>query len=234
MPAFVDSSQLVTMKPITVVAPIIGADGDIVKGLLEANRLEVIEKPLPSGRAYLKIESSTTAVPASPQPEETPIVKVRGPEVSLEEDEIASALDLRKDEVATMVFTLRHTEPKDALQSLQNLLGITKKSASFSVVEVQNSPILIITAKFGLINYFRKLLSIIDVPLQEPERIVQIIDVQNAYADELSQTIDTFLQQGRGGERAAPVPRSPGPPPARRRWPRASPRGAGGARPMST
>src|SRR5262249_49329471 len=150
----------------------------------------------------LNVESSQGPVPGgSEEPTPTQIVKyIEGKAEVIERKEI-EIKGVRPDEIATMVFTLKYTQPTDAITSLNNLIGGQKtavKSKAFSIVDVKNSMMVIITAKFGLLNYLAKLLSIIDVPVKEPERIVQIIDVEHADADEMVQLILSFLQ-GRTG-----------------------------------
>ncbi len=225
LPVFVDSTQLANMKPITIAAPIRDADDEIVKALLRSNRMEVNIEELGNGRQVIKVTSLTAPATGGEAQNEMPILDVDQSRVRKITDEVGDVdqLGLEQDQLATMVFHLRHVEPKDAIDSLTKLLGGSSaakaRQSGFSLVEVPNTKIVIITAKFGLINYFRKLLSIIDVPVPESDRIVEIVDIEYAYADELVATIESFLEQGRLGRRTGGSV--------------ARPAGSGGARPSS-
>ena len=206
LPVIVDSTnpQLQTQS-LLIAAPMFNITADIVIALLKANKFLVTREKLTSGEVVLNVQSQQGGVAAGGgEPKANPLIQVEGggqvqrvPEVLISEIE-----DIRPDEISTMVFTLKYTLPSDAILSLNSLIGGTKGGASrtpaFSIVDVKNSMLIIITAKFGLLNYLEKLLRIIDVPIREPERIIQIINVENADADELSGLIQDFLS-GRGG-----------------------------------
>jgi general secretion pathway protein D len=115
------------------------------------------------------------------------------------------------DELATMVFTLKYTPPTDLLNTLNSLVGSTTgargaaaaRSKAFSAVEIRDTMMLIITAKFGLLDYIKKLISILDVEVKEPERIVDIVRVEEADAFELVSIIENFLGQRTAGLRSS-------------------------------
>ena len=189
---------------ITITAPIKDADADIVRAILETNNFLVTRNVLPSGKEIIKVESNVQGAAAQGEPRENKVIKVEGgkAEVFGGDDTTEVDLQLQPDEIATMVFTLQFTEPTDAITALNSLISGAKtagRSRAFSIVDVKNSMMVIITAKFGLLDYLRKLLRIIDVPIHEPDRIVQIIEVENADAEELVQVIETFLQARTGG-----------------------------------
>ncbi len=204
LPVIIDSTnQQAQQQKILIAAPMKGVTAEIVIALLQANRYLVTRQVLPSGEEILNVVSQQGAVQGPDEPKQNPLLRVDGAKVEEFADVLTSEVtSVRPDEIATMVFTLKYTQPTDAIQSLNSLIGGQKgaKSQAFSIVDVKNSMLVIITAKFGLLNYLAKLLSIIDVPLKEPERIIQIIDIENADADEMMQLIQTFLQgRGSGG-----------------------------------
>lgn len=216
LPVFIDSTnQAIQQQKILIAKDIKNATGEMVIALLQANRLLVTRQVLPSGEEILNVVSQQGAIQGPEEPKENPLIRVDGSKVERFKELLTSEVTtVRPDEIATMVFTLRYTQPADAIQSLNNLIGGAKapaKTQAFSIVDVKNSMLVIITAKFGLLNYLAKLLSIIDVPIKEPERIIQIIDIENADAEEMVQLIQTFLQGrgtgtrlNRGGPIAAP------------------------------
>jgi type II secretion system protein D len=224
LPVIVDSSnQQALRQTITIATRMEDVTGDIVAAILQANRFLVSRRVLPSGQEILSIEPSQAAVPAPDEPQETKILEVREGIAELIDATVTAELqNIRPDEIATMVFTLKYTQPADAITSLNSLISgaagkQTARTKAFSIVDVKNSMMVIITAKFGLLNYLQKLLTIIDVPLKEAERIIDIIDVENADADELTQLILQFLQGRTGGAtrlgaRAQAVPTQPGQP----------------------
>ncbi len=229
LPVIIDSTDPnVGKKPILIAAKMDDVTADIVIALLQANKFLVTRQVLPSGEEVLNVVSQQGAAPAPGEPVENPLLRVDAGKVEAIPDQLSTVTSVRPDEIATMVFTLKYTQPADAIQSLNSLIGGSKgqaavKTQAFSIVDVKNSMLVIITAKFGLLNYLAKLLSIIDVPVKEPERIIQIIDIENSDADEMVQLIQTFLQgrTGAGGRfggargvTGAPVPGQPGQPTA--------------------
>lgn len=205
LPVILDSTnQQIAQQKILIAAKMENVTGDIVIALLQANRFLVTRQVLPSGEEVLNVVSQQGAIQGPDEPKQNPLIRVDGSRVEEFEELLTTQVtSVRPDEIATMVFTLKYTQPADAIQSINNLIGGAKggaKTQAFSVVDVKNSMLVIITAKFGLLNYLGKLLAIIDVPVKEAERIIQIIEVENADADELVQLIQTFLQ-GRGGSR---------------------------------
>ncbi|HZN57810.1 MAG TPA: secretin N-terminal domain-containing protein [Planctomycetota bacterium] len=208
LPLILDTTnQAAVDQPITIVSPMKSVTADIVIALLQANKFLVTRQVLASGEEVLNVVAQAQAAPGPEEPRANPLIRIDGPRVEQVSDTITERVtQVRPDEIATMVFTLKYTQPADAIQSLNNLIGGAKGGAArtqaFSIVDVKNSMLVIITAKFGLLNYLAKLLSIIDVPVKEPERIIQIIEIENADAEEMAQLIQTFLQgrgQGVGG-----------------------------------
>jgi type II secretion system protein D len=203
LPVIVDSrNQQVLKTSITIAAPLESVTGDIVTALLKANGFLITRQLLPSGEEVLNVESSQGPVPVGQEePSPTQVIKVNEQNAEVVKGGVVRVEGVRPDEIATMVFTLKYTQPTDAITSLNNLIGgpkVAVKTKAFSIVDVKNSMMVIVTAKFGLLNYLAKLLSIIDVPVKEPERIVQIIDVEHADVDDMVQLILSFLQ-GRTG-----------------------------------
>ncbi len=198
------TNQTFLDQPVTIIAPIHDADEELVKALLKANNINLFRERLKNGREIFRVES---AQPASTRPSEPK------PIVILKPDQLDTAI-LKPDEFATMVFTLRHIAPRDAIQGLQSLIsgssgsrvgssrggaaGGVSISKSFSMVEIENSQMLIITAKYGLLSYLRNLLDLIDVPIDEPERIIEIKQIEWADAGEIESIVSQFIQ-GRGG-----------------------------------
>jgi len=222
MPLIVDTRNQQALKTtITIAADMVNVNDEIVIAILRTNGFLVTRFTLPSGREVLQVEPQQAAVPTPDEPSENPLISVAEGRAEFIDTEVTAGLEgIRPDEIATMVFTLKYTQPADAITSLNNLISGQKavKSKAFSVVDVKNSMLVIITAKFGLLNYLRKLLTIIDVPIKEPERIIQIVSVENADAEEITNLILQFLQGrtgtgGRpGGGRTQPVIAQPGQP----------------------
>ncbi len=210
LPLLHDSTdQNIATKEIHIVSDI-QADEEVAKALLEVNRFRVFREVLPSGKEIIKVESMQPQAAIQEDEKEKRIVDNR-PGASAEEDITVLKNKIAADEFATMVFELKHTAPRDASEALNSLVGTGVRAAapgaagargtkSFSMVEIKNTMMLVITAKFGLLNYIKRLLELIDVPLQEPDRIIHIIDIQEADAEELRSTIEEFLQ-GQGGGR---------------------------------
>lgn len=196
-------------RTIQVVNDIPNVDEDIVKALLEVNGFTVQRDPLPStGKEILKVVGNTPA--AGPQNEEEKEQKIIDADRPVERGEAAPAAD----EFATMIFTMKYTSPRDASEALNNLVSsrsggggagapgaaaVARGTKTFSMVEVKNTQMLIVKAKFRLLNYIKELLKLIDQPIKEPDRIIKIIDVQDADAQDLVTIIQEFLGTGRGG-----------------------------------
>lgn len=198
------SDQKFLDREITILTRIENANYDIVKAILETNKIRVFRENLPSGTEIIKCEPMQTGQQPS-DPKDVPVLEVdeRGTTVDPNTDTEAVVGD---DEFATIVFTLEHVAPADAIKALQALVGgqasTSQKrggSSTFSMVEIENTQTLIITAKFGLLSYLKTLLQLIDVPFKEPERIIQILQIEWADASELQSVIEEFLQgRGRG------------------------------------
>ncbi|MBI4601048.1 MAG: hypothetical protein HY721_03720, partial [Planctomycetes bacterium] len=226
LPVILDSTNpQITQQKINIVAPMNDVTADVVIAILQANKFLVTRQVLPSGEEVLNVVSQQGAVAGPQEPTEQKIVRIeQGDAREMGDIIIPKLVNIRADEIATMVFTLKYTQPADAIQSINNLVGGGKAGAprtqAFSIVDVKNSMLVIVTAKFGLLNYIAKLLSLIDVPVKEPERIIQIIEVENAEAEEMVQLIQQFLTGrstggGRFGTRTGavgPVPGQPGQP----------------------
>jgi type II secretory pathway component GspD/PulD (secretin) len=202
------SDPNIPQRVIQIASDIKEANEEVVKAILEINGFRVYRETLQlSQKEVLKVESMQAAAPTAEDPKEIKIVR---------QDEAVRG-DIERpasDEYATMVFTLKYTAPKDAATALNALIqrtpgiggaapggaGGRMGTKTFSMVDVQNTMMLIITAKYGLLSYIRELLKLIDVPYKEPERIIHMIDVQEASASELVSIIQEFLQgQSRGG-----------------------------------
>ena len=225
LPLIVDTRNQQALKTtITIAADMVNVDAEIVIAILRTNGFLVTRFTVgspPSEREVLQVEPQQAAVPTPDEPSENKLISVADGRAEYIDSKVTAELQgIRPDEIATMVFTLKHTQPADAITSLNNLISGQKavKSKAFSIVDVKNSMLVIITAKFGLLNYLQKLLTIIDVPIKEPERIIQIVSVENADADELTNLILQFLQGrtgtgGRGlGGRSQPAVAQPGQP----------------------
>ena len=198
-------------QTITITAPIYQGDFEIVKAILDANGFQVHRRKLPKGddpQAEVKeilIVKSTASAQSAGGVKENPVIKVGQEGASKMDTQLAKGdLDLSSDELATMVFTLEHVAPADAILSLNTLAtGSQAKGSSrtsgLSVAEVKGTQTIIVTAKFGLLDYIVKLLKIIDVEQKNPERIVHIIEAKEADAQDLVSIIESFLQQSRAG-----------------------------------
>ena len=211
LPVLIDTRQAGSLQEITVANNITAADDELVKTLLAANGITVREQVLDNGRTVLRV-SAAGATPAqqSGQPEKLKVV-VPGSDGSPELVPDAfddSDIGVRPDELATMVFVLKHREPGEIKTSLEAILsggGGTaaggRRGTGFNIVEVEESQNLIVTAKFSFLNYFQKLIAIFDVPFDHPERIVQIVDIEYAYVSDLLSVIEEFIGTGTGARR---------------------------------
>ena len=208
-------------QTITITAPIYRGDFEIVKAILDANGFQIHRRKLakPEGEdaeaKEILIVKSTASAQSQGGVKENPVIKVgQSGAVKMDEQLDKGDLGLYPDELATMVFQLDHVAPADAILSLNTLATGTQAKGSsrgsgLSVAEVKGTQTIIVTAKFGLLDYIVKLLKIIDVEQKNPERIVHIIEAKEADAQELVSIIESFLQQSRGsrssGAAKAPV-----------------------------
>jgi general secretion pathway protein D len=212
LPILIEADPQFLSKEIEIVATLRNVNGEVLKALLETNKIRVFNEKLPPDpndperkeTEVLKVENMQPTQPVGRDPK--PIVIVQVSEI----EEIKDRLD--PDQYATLVFTLLHVTPRDAIDALSDLVSGTvsatgaapggaavgRRSANFSMVEVKNTDMLIITAKFGLVNYLQQLLKLIDVPIRQPDRLVKIIQVEWADASELATTMNEFIQ-GRAG-----------------------------------
>lgn len=186
-------------RKINFIANTEGIDFELAKAMLETNKIRVFQEKLTDGREVIKVESMVQQPTGPGDPKPIRVVKIE--EIS------ALASQINPDEYATMVFTLENIEPRSAIDALQNLISgvggggapgaagaAVRRGGNFSMAEVQNSAMLIITAKFGLLGYLKTLLQLIDLPEKIPERILRIIQIEWAAADEISGIIQEFLQ----------------------------------------
>ena len=229
---------------INITAPIYLADFEIVKAILDANGFQLVRRKLSTGKEIITVSSTATSQ-SQGGVKENPVIKVgAGGATQLDSQLKKGDLGLSSDELATMVFQLDHVAPADAILSLNTLATGTQSKGStrnsgFNVAEVKGTQTIIVTAKFGLLDYIVKLLKIIDVEQKNPDRIVHIIEAKEADAQELVSIIESFLQQNRAGR----TPRRSSSPPTQWRtlkisicWCVSSIRGSisGGSRPRST
>ena len=196
-------------QTITITAPIYRGDFEIVKAILDANGFQIHRRKLakPDGddaeAKEILIVKSTASAQSQGGVKENPVIKVgQGGATKMDEQLDKGDLGLYPDELATMVFQLDHVAPADAILSLNTLATGTQAKGSsrgsgLSVAEVKGTQTIIVTAKFGLLDYIVKLLKIIDVEQKNPERIVHIIEAKEADAQELVSIIESFLQQSR-------------------------------------
>ena len=208
-------------QTITITAPIYRGDFEIVKAVLDANGFQIHRRKLakPDGEdaeaKEILIVKSTASAQSQGGVKENPVIKVgQSGATRMDEQLDKGDLGLYPDELATMVFQLDHVAPADAILSLNTLATGTQAKGSsrgsgLSVAEVKGTQTIIVTAKFGLLDYIVKLLKIIDVEQKNPERIVHIIEAKEADAQELVSIIESFLQQSRAsrssGAAKAPV-----------------------------
>ncbi|MEC9031214.1 MAG: hypothetical protein VYB15_04980, partial [Planctomycetota bacterium] len=196
-------------QTITITAPIYRGDFEIVKAILDANGFQIHRRKLakPDGddaeAKEILIVKSTASAQSQGGVKENPVIKVgQGGATKMDEQLDKGDLGLYPDELATMVFQLDHVAPADAILSLNTLATGTQAKGSsrgsgLSVAEVKGTQTIIVTAKFGLLDYIVKLLKIIDIEQKNPERIVHIIEAKDADAQELVSIIESFLQQSR-------------------------------------
>ncbi|MCH2584653.1 MAG: hypothetical protein MK138_07790, partial [Planctomycetes bacterium] len=189
---------------INITAPIYLADFEIVKAVLDANGFQLVRRKLSTGKEIITISSTATSQ-AQGGVKENPVIKVGASGATQMDSQLKKGdLGLSSDELATMVVQLDHVAPADAILSLNTLATGTQSKGStrnsgFNVAEVKGTQTIIVTAKFGLLDYIVKLLKIIDVEQKNPERIVHIIEAKEADAQELVSLIESFLQQNRAG-----------------------------------
>ncbi len=189
---------------INITAPIYLADFEIVKAILDANGFQLVRRKLSTGKEIITISSTATSQ-AQGGVKENPVIKVGASGATQMDSQLKKGdLGLSSDELATMVFQLDHVAPADAILSLNTLATGTQSKGStrnsgFNVAEVKGTQTIIVTAKFGLLDYIVKLLKIIDVEQKNPDRIVHIIEAREADAQELVSIIESFLQQNRAG-----------------------------------
>ena len=197
-------------REIKITSPILNVDGEMAKAILESNGYKVEQRKLSTGRELLEIGPVTAnSTSATVRPVEVVRIDDEG-NVSTAEDAVSvnNTIGVAPDEIATLVFTLKHVEPKDAISSLNNLVtGTAAKTAGrnsdFTATEVGTTQTIIVTAKFGLLDYILKLLKIIDVPSEIPQRYVDIIEVKEAEVGDLVGLIEDFLsQKATGGSRS--------------------------------
>tara|TARA_B100000809_G_scaffold149394_1_gene146908 strand:+ start:2035 stop:5043 length:3009 start_codon:yes stop_codon:yes gene_type:complete len=189
---------------VNITAPIYLADFEIVKAILDANGFQLVRRKLSTGKEIITISSTATSQ-SQGGVKETPVIKVGASGATQMDSQLKKGdLGLSSDELATMVFQLDHVAPADAILSLNTLATGTQSKGStrnsgFNVAEVKGTQTIIVTAKFGLLDYIVKLLKIIDVEQKNPDRIVHIIEAREADAQELVSIIESFLQQNRAG-----------------------------------
>ncbi len=204
-------------QTITITAPIYRGDFEIVKAVLDANGFQIHRRKLakPDGEnaeaKEILIVKSTASAQSQGGVKENPVIKVgQSGATRMDEQLDKGDLGLYPDELATMVFQLDHVAPADAILSLNTLATGTQAKGSsrgsgLSVAEVKGTQTIIVTAKFGLLDYIVKLLKIIDVEQKNPERIVHIIEAKEADAQELVSIIESFLQQSRASRSSGPA-----------------------------
>jgi type II secretion system protein D len=217
LPVLVDTSQANNglNTNISLVAPIENADAETVKGILEANRWTITQRTLPNGQMVLDASfgaAAQAATPTEPSPTDVIIVDPEGTASTMSSTVTpdASVRRLYADEIATIVYELRYTEPADAIDALGRLInqgggatpagqrGQARAGRGFGAVEIEGTMKIVVTAKFALMNYIYTLIQLIDVEVKLPERIVHIIEVEESDAESLVQIIEQFLEQ-RGG-----------------------------------
>ena len=208
-------------QTITITAPIYRGDFEIVKAILDANGFQIHRRKLakPEGddveAKEILIVKSTASAQAQGGVKENPVIKVgQSGATKMDEQLDKGDLGLYPDELATMVFQLDHVAPADAILSLNTLATGTQAKGSsrgsgLSVAEVKGTQTIIVTAKFGLLDYIVKLLKIIDVEQKNPERIVHIIEAKEADAQELVSIIESFLQQSRASRSSSGAAKAP-------------------------
>ncbi|MBN1441718.1 MAG: hypothetical protein JXA90_03365, partial [Planctomycetes bacterium] len=207
LPVLVDAQPNTLSNPITIAAPIRDADGEMVKAILQVNRWLVRQETLPNGKDVLVVESLQTSIPGAEEPKPSRLLKVVENRATEVPGTIRSEIEgVPDDEIVTMLFTLKYRVPTDAISALNSLISSGATAAprpgvpgargrAFSAVEIPDTMMMIVTAKFSLIDYIQKLLAIIDVEIDRPERIVHIIEVEEAEVMELVSLIESFLQQ---------------------------------------
>ena len=208
-------------QTITITAPIYRGDFEIVKAILDANGFQIHRRKLakPEGddveAKEILIVKSTASAQSQGGVKENPVIKVgQGGATKMDEQLDKGDLGLYPDELATMVFQLDHVAPADAILSLNTLATGTQAKGSsrgsgLSVAEVKGTQTIIVTAKFGLLDYIVKLLKIIDIEQKNPERIVHIIEAKEADAQELVSIIESFLQQSRASRSSSSAAKAP-------------------------
>ncbi|MBI4603723.1 MAG: hypothetical protein HY721_17350 [Planctomycetes bacterium] len=223
LPVLVDSTERQILETtLTVTAPIDVTDPEVVIEILKTNHFHVERQRLPSGSEVFRVESIRGPKAEGRLPDDDRVIKLTpgGSPLDVGADgKERGTPDFEADEVASMVFTLKHVAPQAAITALKDLIAGSKTGASspaFSIVEVQGSMTVIVKAKLGMLQYLKKLLHVIDVPSEKPDRIVEIIDLEHADAQKLAQFIEDFVgKKAQGRQPRAPrggTPRIPAAP----------------------
>ncbi len=179
----------------------------IVRTILETNGYEMWEETLEDGSEVIQVRSNAARNPAPGSPT-TPIIEP-GEEGTIE----------NRQELATLVLQLKHTDTSVVSQALRDLLDIQgsgRQSGSIKMVPVTSSDTLIIKAKLAVLEHIQRLVRYIDVEVIGPEMILDIVELTYADAEDLVSIIEEVLNS----------PGVPGQPRARQTANRRQPAGA--------
>ncbi len=210
VPVLYDSALLKTDPQLLMAADLTNVTYEVVKAILEINGYTVTERKLPDDTYVIEVGGGTaigrpTTAGRGREVHPTPIVEL---------DTVGeAAVELRRDQVATIVVPLKHAEIEDVRQVLQGVLGgpttgkVTSTSGGYAMIEVKRTNTLILKAKYGLLEYIKEIIRRVDVPLPEEEQIIEILDVREADVANLVRVIEEVLR-GVAEERAGPGTRT--------------------------
>lgn len=204
LPVLVDSTDKALLsRDIEIVTPLVNVNAEIVKAVLETNKIRLLSEKYDNGTEILNLEDMARKNSAGRDPR--PIVVVHVDELENRSGEIDP------ESCATMVFDLEHARPRDAKDALHSLVnpgarsgggsGSRSDSAGFNAVASTNTQKLVVTAKFGLLSYIQELLELIDVAIKEPKRMRKTFKVQWADATELTGFINQLINARSAGSR---------------------------------
>lgn len=159
----------------------------VVKSILETNGYSITHARLEDGTEVINMSHARDR--ATREARVTDIVAPEEP-VSAVNPEI----------LTTMVLQLKFADTQVVANALRDLVGGSGgggnrggTSGSVQIVQVPSSQTLIIKSKNEILSHMKELVQYIDVEVDGPEPILEIVGVYNADAEELVQTISEIL-----------------------------------------
>lgn len=159
----------------------------------------------PSGRKAAEGASEASKPPAAPSRKDL-VFRLDGAELVRAESPKSPLAQpgVQPDDEVTFIVRLKHVAQVDAIATLQNILsepGVRKTGlgGGLRVGEVSGAPMVIFRGKAVLVDYALRVLELLDAPVDlpavvpQPERVVEMIDVEHAAAHDLAAIIESFL-----------------------------------------